>query len=61
MAIELVAARLFIGMKNARAPELRSRLVWRYPYRVHYFVRDEEILILGVWHTARRPFGSRDP
>lgn len=57
-AVDLVAARPFVGIKNARAPELRSRLVSRYPYRVHYFVRDEEVLILGVWHTARRPFGS---
>ena len=57
-SIELVAAWPFIGMKNARAPELRSRLVSRYPYRVHYFVGDDEVLILSVWHTARRPFAS---
>jgi toxin ParE1/3/4 len=30
-SIELIAARPFIGIKNARAPELRSRLVSRYP------------------------------
>jgi toxin ParE1/3/4 len=38
--IELVSSRPFIGMKNARAPELRSYLVPGYPYRVHYLLKD---------------------
>jgi toxin ParE1/3/4 len=53
-SIELIAARPYLGIKNARALNLRSRLVSRYPYRVHYFAENEEILILRVWHTARR-------
>ena len=53
--VKFVAARPYLGIKNARATELRSRLVSRYPYRVHYFVRDQEILILHIRHGARRP------
>jgi hypothetical protein len=26
-----------------RARELRSRLVTRYPYRIHYFVEDTDV------------------
>ncbi|MEJ2624505.1 MAG: type II toxin-antitoxin system RelE/ParE family toxin [Pseudolabrys sp.] len=53
--IALVAARPRIGIRNARAPELRSHLVAHYPYRVHYSIGDEEIIILHVRHGARRP------
>ncbi len=54
--IKLVAARPYIGIKNARATELRSRLVSRYPYRVHYLLRGQEILILHIRHAARVPW-----
>ena len=37
--VKLVASRPYIGIKNARATKLRSRLVSRYPYRIHYLVR----------------------
>jgi toxin ParE1/3/4 len=57
--IKLVAARPYIGIKNARATELRSRLVSRYPYRVHYFVRGQEVWILHIRHGARQPLGYR--
>jgi toxin ParE1/3/4 len=57
--IDLVALRPYIGIKNARAPDLRSRLVSRYPYRVHYSVREQEILILHIRHGARKPWGTR--
>jgi plasmid stabilization system protein ParE len=56
--ISLVATRPYIGIKNARAPELRSRLVSRYPYRVHYQVRGQEILILHIRHGAQEPWGG---
>jgi toxin ParE1/3/4 len=57
--IELVSTRPFIGMKNARAPELRSCLVPGYPYRVHYLSGLNEIVIVHVRHTARRPWEPR--
>ena len=56
--VKLVASRPYIGIKNARASDLRSRLVSRYPYRVHYFVLNQEILILHIRHGARQPLES---
>src|SRR5438034_9878981 len=53
-AIDLIAAFPYAGIKNARAPELRSRLVSRYPYRVHYRLDDGELWVVHVRHTARR-------
>jgi toxin ParE1/3/4 len=57
-AIELVATHPYAGIKNARAPELRSKLVSRYPYRVHYQVSVGELWIVHIRHTARRPWGG---
>jgi len=57
-AIELVAAYPYIGIKNARAPELRSWLVSRYPYRVHYQLSEGEVWIVHIRHAARRPWGG---
>ncbi len=51
--VNLVASRPYIGIKNARTVELRSRLVSRYPYRIHYVVRDQDLLILHIRHGAR--------
>lgn len=56
--INLVASRPYIGIKNARAIELRSRLVSRYPYRIHYFVRGQDLLILHIRHGARGPLDT---
>ncbi len=50
----LVAARPFLGIRNARAPKFRSRLVTRYPYRIHYFIEDGTVWITHIRHTARR-------
>jgi toxin ParE1/3/4 len=51
----LIAARPYLGIRNARAPELRSRLVTRHPYRIHYFVEDADVWIVHIRHSARRP------
>ena len=53
-AIELVATQPHIGIKNAREPKLRSRLVSRYPYRVHYLLHDGEVWIIHIRHSARQ-------
>jgi plasmid stabilization system protein ParE len=55
----LIAARPYIGIRNARAPELRSRLVRRYPYRIHYFVQDADVWIVHIRHSARRPLDEQ--
>ena len=54
-ACALIAARPYLGIRNARAPELRSRLVKRYPYRIHYFVENANVWIVHIRHSARRP------
>ncbi len=53
--IKLAASRPYTGIKNARATELRSCLVFRYPYRIHYLVRGQDMLILHIRHGARQP------
>ncbi len=40
LAIELIGSRPAIGPRNRRTPEIRSKLVVRYPYRIHYRVVD---------------------
>ena len=35
--------------------EIRVRSVVRFPYRVYYRVRDEQIVIIAVGHRRRRP------
>jgi toxin ParE1/3/4 len=54
----LVAARPHLGIRNARAAQLRSRLVSRYPYRIHYFVQGADVWIVHIRHSARRPLGQ---
>ncbi len=38
-----------------RLPVVRSRKVDVFPYRVVYFVRDDELLIVAFAHQSRRP------
>lgn len=54
--IRFVGARPYVGTRNARATELRSLLVSRYPYRVHYLLRGSEVWIVHIRHAARRPW-----
>ena len=58
-ACALIAARPYLGIRNARAAELRSRLVTRYPYRIHYFVEDADVWIVHIPHSARRPLDEQ--
>ena len=51
----LIAARPHLAIRNAKAPGLRSRLVTRYPYRIHYFVENADVWIVHIRHSARRP------
>jgi plasmid stabilization system protein ParE len=51
----LIARRPHLGIRNARSPKFRSRLVTQYPYRIHYFVEDADVWIVHIRHSARRP------
>jgi plasmid stabilization system protein ParE len=52
--IQQISERPYLGIRNARAPELRSRLISRFPYRIPYMIGTDEITIVHVRHTARR-------
>jgi toxin ParE1/3/4 len=55
-AAKLVATRPHLGIRNAKVPELRSLLVARYPYRIHYRVEDTDVWIIHIRHSTRRPW-----
>lgn len=38
-----------------REPEVRSKGVETFPYRVVYFVRGESLVIVAIAHAKRRP------
>ncbi len=38
-----------------RLPVVRSRQVDVFPYRIIYFVRDDELVIVAFAHQSRRP------
>jgi toxin ParE1/3/4 len=39
-------------------PSVRAALVFRYPYKIFYRVRDNAVEILHVRHTSRRPWSG---
>jgi hypothetical protein len=47
-----------ISVSETSARDLRSRLVLHFPYRVHYLVRPDEVIIVHIRHTARRPWDT---
>jgi len=56
--IEMIAARLAdFPESGQRSDELDARVVFspRYPYRIYYRVAADEVLVLHIRHTARRP------
>jgi plasmid stabilization system protein ParE len=52
--IQSIGERPYLGISNARAPHLRSRLVLGFSYRVHYDIRSDAVRIVHIRHTARR-------
>ena len=57
--------RIFYGYVGelSRAPlswqkvegECRRRLLRRFPYAIYYLIRDQQVIIIGLFHTARDP------
>ena len=43
---------LAAGIERA---EIRARTIARFPYRVYYRARPEEILVVAIGHRRRRP------
>lgn len=52
----LIAERPSIGIRNVKNPALSSFLVLSYSYRIHYRVEDENVWIVHIRHSARRPW-----
>ena len=59
-AIEQAAAALalapYIGVVTDRSPEFRGVRAAHYPYRLYYRIRNNEVWIVHVRHTSRRPW-----
>jgi addiction module RelE/StbE family toxin len=51
--IERLGAHPFIGIATDN-PDIRVLPPTRYPYRIYYTVRGDEVVILHIRHTARR-------
>lgn len=51
-AIELLRTRPEVGTAAVRT---RSWLLTRFPYQLIYRVRDDDIYIVAIAHTSRRP------
>lgn len=41
-------------------PGVRELTIIRYPYKIYYEVSDEEVWVLHIRHTARRPWFDED-
>jgi hypothetical protein len=55
---EIVARRPYLGMQSGSSKTLRSILVGPYQYRIHYSLTADELVVLHIRHTARRPWST---
>ena len=55
-AVELLADFPNIGTATDRSPEFRGVRAGRYPYRIYYRVRGDEVWIVHVRDMRRRPW-----
>jgi toxin ParE1/3/4 len=63
-AVELVIRRTaglladfpHLGVQTERSSQYRGIKAGRYPYRIYYRIRDDEIWIVHIRHMARRPW-----
>lgn len=38
-----------------RYKKVRIRFISRFPFGIHYLIKENEIIVLGVFHTSRSP------
>jgi toxin ParE1/3/4 len=55
-ASEALALSPYLGMAIDRSPEFRGLRAGRCPYRIFYRIRENEVWIVHVRHTSRRPW-----
>ena len=48
----------YLGVVIDRSPEFRSLRAGRYPYRIYYRIRGNEVWILHIRHTSRHPWAG---
>jgi toxin ParE1/3/4 len=58
---ELLADFPHLGVRTVRSPEFRGIKAGRYPYRIYYRIRGDEVWIVHVRHMARRPWPEDPP
>jgi len=60
--IEHAAAALqlspYLGPVIDRSPDFRSIRAGRYPYRLYYRIREDEVWIVHIRHASRRPWSG---
>jgi toxin ParE1/3/4 len=35
--------------------QIRSALIWRFPYEIIFFVENDELIVVAIAHAKRRP------
>ena len=55
---DLLAGFPDLGVRTARSPEFRGIKAGRYPYRIYYRVRGDEVYVVHIRHMARRAWGE---
>jgi toxin ParE1/3/4 len=53
---QMAARRPFLGVRTGESDQLRSILVERYQYRIHYALSGDDLIVLHIRHTARQPW-----
>jgi toxin ParE1/3/4 len=53
---ELLADYPHLGVQTKHSSEFRGIKAGRYPYRIYYRIRGDEIWIVHIRHLARRPW-----
>ncbi len=51
---------IFPAVPDVKGNEVRRGLVRRYGYWVIYEIRSEDLLVLSIWHCARKSEGWRE-
>jgi toxin ParE1/3/4 len=57
---QIVARGPYLGMQSGTSKTLRSVLASPYQYRIHYSLTVDELIVLHIRHTARRPWSPND-
>jgi plasmid stabilization system protein ParE len=61
VSVAIYAAARFVAERPKASPltnkpNVRVKVLRRYPYKIFYSVTGDNVEILRVWHTSRRPW-----